>query len=148
MSSPLIPSLPAEEDSLIIPVELDNDGIAQTWFRFLHLLGNPVDLCRPKVISCTPKFLSAAVSYQPAMEPHQFACLQALPHIFLKAMRGVSVVIDAFLGEFRESHCFSSHCSFMSGKTIPASAQFSKAVKQIILFRNIFAKGWVTPNTS
>ncbi|XP_071799267.1 ral GTPase-activating protein subunit beta-like isoform X2 [Asterias amurensis] len=88
----------AEEDSLIIPVELDNDGIAQTWFRFLHILGNPVDLCRPKVISCTPKFLSAAVSYQPAMEPHQFACLQALPHIFLKAMRGVSVVIDAFLG--------------------------------------------------
>ncbi|XP_038075013.1 ral GTPase-activating protein subunit beta-like isoform X2 [Patiria miniata] len=88
----------ADEEAHIIPTELDNDGIAQTWFRFLHLLGNPVDLCRPKVISHTPKFRSAAVTYQPSLEPHQFTCLQALPQIFLKAMRGVSVVIDAFLG--------------------------------------------------
>ncbi|XP_022103685.1 ral GTPase-activating protein subunit beta-like [Acanthaster planci] len=96
---PEFPTLPiADEEAHIIPTELDNDGVAQTWFRFLHLLGNPVNLCRPKVISHTPKFLAAAVSYQPSLEPHQFTCLQALPQIFLKAMRGVSVIIDAFLG--------------------------------------------------
>ncbi|KAK6303103.1 hypothetical protein J4Q44_G00255570 [Coregonus suidteri] len=39
------PSLPPfkvpDEDANLIPVEMDNDCVAQTWFRFLHILSGP-----------------------------------------------------------------------------------------------------------
>ncbi|XP_072031958.1 ral GTPase-activating protein subunit beta-like isoform X2 [Amphiura filiformis] len=87
-----------EEDSQIIPAEMDSDCVAQSWFRFLHVLGNPVDLCRPKVIGKTPKFLSTIMTYEQPIDPAHHPCLRSLPKIFLKAMKGISVMVDAFLG--------------------------------------------------
>ncbi len=74
--------------------------MAQSWFRFLHVLGNPVDLCRPKVIGQTPKFLSTIMTYEQPIDPAHHPCLRSLPKIFLKAMKGISVMVDAFLGEY------------------------------------------------
>lgn len=37
------------------PPTVSKDRIVQSWYRFLHLLGNPVDLCHPKV---PPNFAS------------------------------------------------------------------------------------------
>jgi hypothetical protein len=34
-----------------------------------------------------------------SIEPHQHPCLQILPQIFLKAMKGIASQVDAFLGE-------------------------------------------------
>lgn len=31
-----------EEDSSLIPAEMDNDCVAQTWYRFLHMLRSAV----------------------------------------------------------------------------------------------------------
>lgn len=28
-----------DEDANLIPVEMDNDCVAQTWYRFLHMIG-------------------------------------------------------------------------------------------------------------
>ena len=39
-----------EDDQALIPETMDNHCIAQCWFRFLHILSNPVDLSRPLVI--------------------------------------------------------------------------------------------------
>ena len=89
----------AEEDAQIIPAEMDNDCVAQTWFRFLHVLGNPVDLCRPKVISQTPKFMAAIMAYEHPIDPANHPCLKSLPKIFLKAMKGISVMVDGLLGK-------------------------------------------------
>ncbi len=116
------------EEQPLLPDDIDPDCVAQCWFRFLHILSNPVDLCRPEVssphlqlhlgflpcdivkgihsrglvlqvISNTPKFLHMALTSESVIDPHQHDCLKALPGIFFKAMRGISVLVDAFLGE-------------------------------------------------
>ena len=42
--------------------KLTDDCLVQCWFRFLHILSNPVDLCRVEIISETPKFLHHALT--------------------------------------------------------------------------------------
>uniref|UniRef100_A0A8C7N101 Ral GTPase-activating protein subunit beta n=1 Tax=Oncorhynchus kisutch TaxID=8019 RepID=A0A8C7N101_ONCKI len=88
-----------DEDANLIPVEMDNDCVAQTWFRFLHMLSNPVDLSNPTLVSTTPKFQeqflnSSGIPHEVVLHP----CLKQLPQIFFRAMRGVSCLVDAFLG--------------------------------------------------
>ena len=39
-----------------------------------------------------------AITSESVIDPHQHECLKALPSIFFKAMRGISVLVDAFLG--------------------------------------------------
>lgn len=62
---------------------------------------NPVDLSNPAIISSTPKFQEQFlnVSGMP-QELNQYPCLKHLPQIFFRAMRGISCLVDAFLGEF------------------------------------------------
>nr|XP_023840360.1 ral GTPase-activating protein subunit beta-like isoform X4 [Salvelinus alpinus] len=88
-----------EEDANMIPTEMDNDCVAQTWFRFLHMLSNPVDLSNPLTVSSTPKFQEQllGVSGVPQEVIQQHPCLNQLPQIFFRAMRGVSCLVDAFL---------------------------------------------------
>ncbi|KAJ8257305.1 hypothetical protein GJAV_G00184170 [Gymnothorax javanicus] len=91
-----------EEDANLIPAEMDDDCVAQTWFRFLHMLSNPVDLSNPAIVSTTPKFQEQLLSVN-GVPPEiiQHSCLKQLPHIFFRAMRGVSCLVDAFLGVSR-----------------------------------------------
>nr|CAD7256268.1 unnamed protein product [Timema shepardi] len=88
----------AEDDSQLIPAAMSRDCVAQSWFRFLHCLGNPVALSRPAVVSQTQKFLQFAITSENVVDPCQHPCLAALPTIFLKAVRGVAGLVDAFLG--------------------------------------------------
>uniref|UniRef100_A0A8C5DL61 Ral GTPase-activating protein subunit beta n=1 Tax=Gouania willdenowi TaxID=441366 RepID=A0A8C5DL61_GOUWI len=88
-----------DEDAILIPLEMDNDCVAQTWYRFLHMLSNPVDLSNPAIVSTTPKFQeqflnSSGIPHEVVLHP----CLKQLPQIFFRAMRGVSCLVDAFLG--------------------------------------------------
>ncbi|XP_071767266.1 ral GTPase-activating protein subunit beta-like isoform X9 [Centroberyx gerrardi] len=88
-----------DEDANLIPVEMDNDCVAQTWYRFLHMLSNPVDLSNPAIVSTTPKFQeqflnSSGIPQEVVLHP----CLKQLPQIFFRAMRGISCLVDAFLG--------------------------------------------------
>ncbi|XP_059426342.1 ral GTPase-activating protein subunit beta-like isoform X2 [Carassius carassius] len=97
------PSFPAfkvpEEDASLIPAEMDNDCVAQTWYRFLHMLSNPVDLSNPVIVSSTPKFQEQLLGGNGVpQEVIQHPCLKQLPQIFFRAMRGVSCLVDAFLG--------------------------------------------------
>ncbi|XP_049763292.1 ral GTPase-activating protein subunit beta isoform X1 [Schistocerca cancellata] len=87
-----------EEDAQLIPANASRDCIAQSWFRFLHCLGNPVNLCRPSVVSQTQKFLQFAIISETVVDPSQHPCLSALPLIFLKAIKGIAGLVDAFLG--------------------------------------------------
>ncbi|XP_042214710.1 ral GTPase-activating protein subunit beta-like isoform X3 [Homarus americanus] len=91
-------TISAEDDLNIIPTNMSRDCIAQVWYRILHIIGNPVDLSRHTVISKTPAFLKYAISSALVIEPSQHPCLQMLPSIFLSAMKGVSGLVDAFLG--------------------------------------------------
>nr|KAG5690370.1 hypothetical protein BaRGS_001292 [Batillaria attramentaria] len=87
-----------EEDAQMIPADMSAECITQAWFRFLHIIQNPVDLSRPAVVSNTPRFLQHALTTEAVVDPSQHECLQKLPTIFFKAMRGVSVMVNAFLG--------------------------------------------------
>ncbi|XP_072100898.1 ral GTPase-activating protein subunit beta isoform X5 [Mobula birostris] len=88
-----------DEDASLIPSEMDNDCVAQTWFRVLHMLSNPVDLSNPAIISTTPKFQEQLLNVSGmAQEMIQHPCLKQLPQIFFRAMRGISCLVDAFLG--------------------------------------------------
>ena len=61
-----------------------------------------MDLSRHTVISKTPAFLKYAISSELVIEPSQHPCLQMLPAIFLSAMKGVSGLVDAFLGKLSQ----------------------------------------------
>lgn len=99
MYGPQFPNIKlSEEDSHLVPADMSNECVAQAWFRFLHTIGNPVDLCRPEVISQTPKFYHFALSSEMVIDPCQHPCLSVLPQIFLKAMKGVATLVDVFLG--------------------------------------------------
>ncbi|XP_075428041.1 ral GTPase-activating protein subunit beta isoform X4 [Ascaphus truei] len=88
-----------EEDASLIPAEMDNECVTQTWFRFLHMLSNPVDLSNPSIIGTTPKFQEQFLNVSGmTQELNQYLCLKQLPQIFFRAMRGVSCLVDAFLG--------------------------------------------------
>ncbi|XP_077290167.1 ral GTPase-activating protein subunit beta isoform X2 [Arctopsyche grandis] len=104
MYGPMFPILNInEEDVNLIPGDMSYDNISQSWYRMLHTIGNPVDLCRPQIISQTPQFLQFAITQEDACDPSQHPCLLALPTIFLKAMKGLAAQVDAFLGLPRSS---------------------------------------------
>lgn len=100
MYGPTFPELKiSDEDAQLIPSGITNDCIAQTWYRFLRTIGNPTALCYPHVISKTSHFMQWALTREKgAAEPYQHPCLLLLPQIFLKAMKGISSQVDAFLG--------------------------------------------------
>ncbi|XP_060532463.1 ral GTPase-activating protein subunit beta isoform X4 [Cylas formicarius] len=97
MYGPSYPELKIGEEDLI-PKGMTNDCVAQSWYRFLNTIGNPVSLTRPEVISQTQKFLQFAICTEGVVDPCQHPCLQSLPVIFLKAVKGIAGQVDAFLG--------------------------------------------------
>ncbi|XP_034250605.1 ral GTPase-activating protein subunit beta isoform X1 [Thrips palmi] len=114
MYGPTFPELKIpEEDAQLVPADMTPDCISQSWFRFLHTLGNPAQLCRPGVISHTQKFLQYALASDSVVDPCQHPCLSALPVIFLKAIRGVAGQVDAFLGI---AHCMHMDFGLLSEK--------------------------------
>lgn len=51
----------ADEDKALVPNELTGEFLAQTWYRLLHSIGNPVQLAKPGIVSHTHKFLQYAL---------------------------------------------------------------------------------------
>ncbi|XP_017114996.1 ral GTPase-activating protein subunit beta isoform X12 [Drosophila elegans] len=95
---PAFPQLKnADEDNQLIPIGMSNDCVAQTWYRFLRMIGNPTALCSPHLISKSSHFVQWALTHEKGAETHQHPCLQQLPQIFLNAMKGISSQVDAFL---------------------------------------------------
>ncbi|KAK6624852.1 hypothetical protein RUM44_011716 [Polyplax serrata] len=124
MCGPDFPTLKiCDEDNQLIPAEATQDCIVQSWYRFLHCLGNPVNLCRPSLISQTPEFLQYAITSNCVVDPSQHPCLSALPMIFLKAIRGVAGQVDAFLG-ICSSYLYEDVTGFKKEKDVqPTSIQ-------------------------
>ena len=87
-----------DDDGNALVPEMNNECVAQTWYSFLHSMGNPVDLSRPAQISATQHFLQYACISSSVIDPTHHPCLTALPEIFVRAMKGLSAIVDAFLG--------------------------------------------------
>lgn len=71
-----------------IVVLLKEDVLKQCWYRFLHIIGNPIDLCFPNLI------YSSDISNKVLHE----IFLNILPFIFHKAIKGICTLVDIFLG--------------------------------------------------
>ncbi|XP_058125156.1 ral GTPase-activating protein subunit beta isoform X3 [Anopheles coustani] len=117
----------AEEDAHLVPAGMTNDGIAQAWIRFLKILGAPTDLCSPQVISCTPQFIQAVLVNVDGIDPQHHPCLLNLPQIFLKTMKGIAGLVDAFLGFTKGS--FSGLTSSRSSTGNPSAAAPSSSLQ-------------------
>ena len=74
------------------------------------LHSNPVDLSNPVLVSTTPKFQEQLLSVGGIpQEVLLHPCLRQLPQIFYRAMRAVSSLVDAFMGEAHtEGHIMGS----------------------------------------
>ncbi|XP_043658688.1 ral GTPase-activating protein subunit beta isoform X7 [Drosophila teissieri] len=130
---PAFPQLKnADEDGQLIPIGMSNDCVAQTWYRFLRMIGNPTALCSPHIISKSSHFVQWALTHEKGAETHQHPCLQQLPQIFLNAMKGISSQVDAFLGLSKTSligltggggarNAISSSANTTAGSTGPGS---------------------------
>uniref|UniRef100_H2ZQ53 Rap-GAP domain-containing protein n=1 Tax=Ciona savignyi TaxID=51511 RepID=H2ZQ53_CIOSA len=86
-----------DEDMKYIPAEMNNEQIAQSWFRMLHIISDPVELSNSSKFSKTPIFMERSLKSDTYFDASQHPCLRLLPYIFLKAMKGVSSLVDAFL---------------------------------------------------
>ena len=87
------------DETVDIPDNLTADTVAQCWYRFVHTIGNPCELCHPTLISQTESFLHYAIISETVVDPCHHPCLSQLPTNFYNAMRGVATIIDAFLGK-------------------------------------------------
>lgn len=66
-----------------IVMSLKPDVLKQCWYRFLHLLGNPIEFCFPEIIF---------------KNDHSKINTYYLPFIFHKAVKGLCTLVDIFLG--------------------------------------------------
>lgn len=96
-SFPLHP-LDDKKHEIRIPTTLDNKSLIQSWFRFLHIIGNPVDLACKDIISDTPKFKEHALISSSTHQPSLHQCLNSLPQNFYAALKGVATLADTLLG--------------------------------------------------
>lgn len=93
-----LPLVPTRKSDVQLPAKLANECLIQCWFRILHIIGNPVELCKKELISGTPKFKEFALASEEVISPETHPCLKILPQNFLQAMKGVAVLVNAFLG--------------------------------------------------
>ncbi|KAK0179173.1 hypothetical protein PV327_007988 [Microctonus hyperodae] len=111
MYGPMFPELKInEEDAQVVPSTMSDEAVAQAWYRLLRTVGDPVDLCRPAVVSQTQAFLQYAIASPNVVDPCQHPCLQTLPQIFLKAIKGIAGHVDAFLG-VSQACCWEECCA-------------------------------------
>ncbi|XP_023326700.1 ral GTPase-activating protein subunit beta isoform X1 [Eurytemora carolleeae] len=93
-----------KEDMDLVPTEMTHECVAQSWYRFLNCLGNPVELSKPVSVSDTQQFKEYALKSFGVIDPTYHPCLVSLPTIFLRAMKGVSAIVDAYLGVYNSLH--------------------------------------------
>ena len=92
-----VPPLPTRKSDVRLPANLGDECLIQCWFRILHIIGNPVELCKKEIVSDTPKFKEFALSNEEVISPAAHPCLKILPQNFLQAMKGAAVLVNAFL---------------------------------------------------
>src|SRR5690606_36621217 len=62
-----------------IALLLKEDVLKQCWFRFLHIIGNPIELCFPEII----------YNFEGGYSHSDLSSNRILPFIFHKAIKGL-----------------------------------------------------------
>ena len=100
---PTFPPLQADSCCSTPCLSLTKDRGVQTSFRFLHILGNIVELTQEVALSRAPGLVAAGLQSDRVL-----TSLQLLPEIFLRAVTSISEMVDGYLGiSDRDSPCYS-----------------------------------------
>lgn len=71
------------------------ENLTQTWYKFLNITGNPVELTDPNIISKSDEFFSAS---RDVSDYGKHPCLSVLPQMFMNSMAALRDYVDTFLG--------------------------------------------------
>jgi len=91
-------------DILAIINSMSIETVLQAWFRFFHIIGRPLDFCDQITVQKTleqarqSRILKDHENNSFAQSTTSFACIKKLPLIFLEFIKGVSRIVDLFLG--------------------------------------------------
>lgn len=85
-----VPSPSIDGQLLLLVQEMNQDVVSQTWFRFLHILGNPIDIYN--VFAGQKLFESSTFYSDPGNNSAQLA------DNFKRAMKGLSALTNVLIG--------------------------------------------------
>ena len=95
---PDYPKLKVDSCCSSLNLNMSNQIIAQSSYRFLHVLGNVVEISQRETICFSEGLFKAGLKSKEVL-----LCLELLPDIFCKAMSVVSRMVDGYLGIIRTS---------------------------------------------
>lgn len=141
---------------------MSTETVIQAWFRFLHIVGKPIDfsdtISITKALELKQKRTNSPATPQQSnqKDPNNFSentlnssgpgsanfpCVKKLPVIFLEAIRGVSRIVDSFLGIYlminpenqqRVSPMYSSPTSQKTASSTSSVSQQQQTLEQKI----------------
>ena len=88
-------------DILTIISLMNTEIVSQSWFRFFHVIGKPIEFCDSVHTSKLLEFVRVSRMHKEIenlSSISQFTCIKKLPMIFLEVLKGISRIVDAFLG--------------------------------------------------
>lgn len=115
---------------------MNYDILSQTWYRFLSLIGSPIDLTNPSVISGTDSFYNSIYGANDQSESINQHLCSVLPHMFHNTMLGLKDLIETFLGRY-EQPVGSGSDDVCSSEVAPLDRLVSKRGSVISLSNNI-----------
>lgn len=135
-----------KEDAELVPEHMTKECIAQASYRFLNSLGNPVELSKPDKVCQTQQFFQYAIVSDSVIDPTHHPCLHSLPNIFFKAMKGISAMVDAYLGLPKASQLMSlsRSSSAASGPGSASSLQQTAGIPGFIAASSAYVLSAVT----
>ena len=109
----------AKSEPVFLPLSMSNEIVVQCWHRFMHIIGNPVALCKYEEISDTEYFRQYYSQFDRLPELHP--SLKSLPNSFYNIMNGISVMVSMFLGASTCNDQIKSPHTFHRGERKSAS---------------------------
>lgn len=85
-----VPSPSIDGQLLILVQEMSQETVSQSWFRFLHIIGNPIDICN--VLTGQKLFESSTFYNDPSNHSSQLA------DNFKRAMKGLAALTNVLIG--------------------------------------------------
>ena len=110
---------------------MSTETVSQSWFRFFHIIGKPIEFCDSVHIGKMLEFARVnrmQKELENANMVAQFSCIKKLPTIFLEVLKGISRIVDAFLGQAMNYQSFLVYSSpnnpqtMLSHQKVSASA--------------------------
>jgi hypothetical protein len=87
---------------------MSTETVLQAWFRFFHIIGKPIDFCDINSISKSLR-MQKDLDNSNQLNTTNFTCIKKLPVIFLESIKGVSHIVDSFLGIYLINYAVSNN---------------------------------------